>query len=59
VELSKKAELKEFLEEDLPELQRIIALHTRTMVWQRKEYEEKVSNGGGGDCGSGSGNSHS
>lgn len=39
----KHQELKTFLDEELPEIQRTVALRARTMWFKRKEYEEKLA----------------
>lgn len=38
----KKEELRAFLETELPEIQRNVALRARTLWWKQKEYDEKV-----------------
>lgn len=38
----KREELKAFLEQELPEIQRNVALRARTLWWKQKEYDDKV-----------------
>ena len=41
----KKEELRAFLETELPEIQRNVALRARTLWWKQKEYDGKVGGG--------------
>ncbi len=38
----KREELRAFLQTELPEIQRSVALKARTLWWKQKEYDDKV-----------------
>lgn len=38
----KREELRAFLETELPEIQRNVALRARTLWWKQKEYDDKI-----------------
>lgn len=38
----KQQQMKLFLEQELPEIQRNVAIRARTLWWKRKQYEDKL-----------------